>query len=311
MKKVSLKGVTAELDPITAGIVLKSTDRRLKGKPFKVTLAADSGSYSSILNILKDAGAVTTGANIRPSYRFYNVEQLEVPGRDPRCSIHLGKGIQDKDINLDLSEAPTVLFSGVAGSGKTVGVNNVLAYGLSRAEVKLAVIDLTKIELNFTPRQHDLRATDLDGALRTLGSVHRELRSRNDLLSSLGMNDYSATGLPAIYLILDGIRWDSQYAQGLKPMLREILHSGRSLGIYTFISSQDGLEGELLAATSTTILFGSNSSETAHRILTRRLEIGSALLKNRGRAIIQTHGKQELVQIGFMPQEVRKEVGLL
>ncbi len=117
--------------------------------------------------------------------------------------IAMGKTISGEVYVEDLARLPHVLIAGATGSGKSVGVNTIIAsllYRMHPSELKLAIIDPKKIEL--TPfgqlRRHFLAVSpDTDeeivttpqNAVLLLKGLEIEMESRYDKLAAAGVRN--------------------------------------------------------------------------------------------------------------------------
>ncbi len=115
----------------------------------------------------------------------------------------LGKTINGDVYVTDLAKMPHLLIAGSTGSGKSVGINMLIAsllYTKHPSEVKLVMIDPKKIELSFYNklRRHYLAVSpDLDeeiitnpqNAVLLLKSVEFEMEKRYDMLAKAGVRN--------------------------------------------------------------------------------------------------------------------------
>ncbi len=114
-----------------------------------------------------------------------------------------GKTINGDVYMADLAKMPHMLIAGSTGSGKSVGINMIIAsmlYTKQPSEVKLIMIDPKKIELSFYNklRKHYLAVSpDLDeeiitnpqNAVLLLKSVEYEMEKRYDKLAKSGVRN--------------------------------------------------------------------------------------------------------------------------
>jgi len=114
-----------------------------------------------------------------------------------------GKTINGDVYIADLAKMPHMLIAGSTGSGKSVGINMIIAsmlYTKQPSEVKLIMIDPKKIELSFYNklRKHYLAVSpDLDeeiitnpqNAVLLLKSVEYEMEKRYDKLAKSGVRN--------------------------------------------------------------------------------------------------------------------------
>ncbi len=141
-----------------------------------------------------------------------NAEASLVNARSVLARIHeskfelpmsLGKTISGDVYLTDLAKMPHVLIAGSTGSGKSVGINMIIAsllYTKHPSEVKLIMIDPKKIELSFYNklRKHYLAVspdleeeiiTNPQNAVLLLKSVEYEMEKRYDKLAKAGVRN--------------------------------------------------------------------------------------------------------------------------
>ena len=117
--------------------------------------------------------------------------------------VALGKTINGDVYVADLAKMPHLLVAGSTGSGKSVGINMLIAsllYTKHPSEVKLIMIDPKKIELSFYNklRRHYLAVspdleeeiiTNPQNAILLLKSVEYEMEKRYDKLAKAGVRN--------------------------------------------------------------------------------------------------------------------------
>ena len=118
-------------------------------------------------------------------------EKMELP-------IAFGKTISNECFVTDLAKMPHLLMAGATGTGKSVGLNAVLAsllYTKHPSELKLVLVDPKKVEFSLysaldhhylakMPDEDEAVITDVKKVVRTLNSLCIEMDSRYDLLKS-------------------------------------------------------------------------------------------------------------------------------
>lgn len=116
-------------------------------------------------------------------------EKMELP-------IAFGKTISNECFVTDLAKMPHLLMAGATGTGKSVGLNAVLAsllYTKHPSELKLVLVDPKKVEFSLysalerhylakMPDEEEAVITDVKKVVRTLNSLCIEMDSRYDLL---------------------------------------------------------------------------------------------------------------------------------
>jgi S-DNA-T family DNA segregation ATPase FtsK/SpoIIIE len=125
--------------------------------------------------------------------------------RDAKAAlpIALGKTISGEVYVDDLAKMPHLLIAGATGSGKSVGINTIIAsllYRLHPSDVKFAIIDPKKIELTLYRklRNHYLAVspdideeivTEPNNAVLLLKSVEREMEGRYNRLAAAAVRN--------------------------------------------------------------------------------------------------------------------------
>ena len=127
----------------------------------------------------------------------------KMPDLKYELPIALGKQINGEVYIADLSKMPHLLIAGSTGSGKSVGINMIIAsllYMKQPNEVKLIMIDPKKIELSFYNklRRHYLAVspdleeeiiTNPQNAVILLKAVEYEMEKRYDKLAKAGVRN--------------------------------------------------------------------------------------------------------------------------
>lgn len=125
---------------------------------------------------------------------FRNSGKMELP-------IAFGKTISNDPYVTDLAKMPHLLMAGATGTGKSVGLNAVIASLLFKkhpSELKFVMVDPKKVELSLynkierhylakLPDSEDAIITDVKKVVRTLNSLCIEMDQRYDLLRLAGV----------------------------------------------------------------------------------------------------------------------------
>lgn len=118
-------------------------------------------------------------------------EKMELP-------VAFGKTISNECFVTDLAKMPHLLMAGATGTGKSVGLNAVLAsllYTKHPSELKLVLVDPKKVEFSLysaldrhylakMPDEEEAVITDVKKVVRTLNSLCIEMDTRYDLLKT-------------------------------------------------------------------------------------------------------------------------------
>jgi S-DNA-T family DNA segregation ATPase FtsK/SpoIIIE len=122
---------------------------------------------------------------------------------DHKLPLALGKTIGGEVLVADLTKMPHLLIAGSTGSGKSVGINTIIAsliYKKHPSELKFVIIDPKKVELNqygrlanhfiaSSPDIEDLIITAPEDAVIVLKSVCAEMDKRYDILAGVGQRN--------------------------------------------------------------------------------------------------------------------------
>ncbi|MBP3763778.1 MAG: DNA translocase FtsK [Bacteroidales bacterium] len=126
------------------------------------------------------------------------LESPEFQEANMELPIAFGKDINNKPLVTDLAKMPHLLMAGATGTGKSVGLNAVLAsllYKKHPSELKLVLVDPKKVEFSLysaldhhylakMPDEDNAVITDVKKVVRTLNSLCIEMDSRYDLLKA-------------------------------------------------------------------------------------------------------------------------------
>jgi len=123
--------------------------------------------------------------------------------------VAFGKTIDGEVFIDDLAKMPHLLIAGATGSGKSVGINTIIAsllYKLHPSDLKFVMIDPKKIELSLYSKlkKHFLAtSTDINesivtspsNAVSVLKSVESEMETRYDKLANAGVRNIESYNL--------------------------------------------------------------------------------------------------------------------
>ncbi len=125
---------------------------------------------------------------------------------DKLLPIAMGKTIDGEVFIDDLAKMPHVLIAGATGSGKSVGINTIIAslvYKMHPSDLKFVMVDPKKIELNLYAKlkKHYLASssdinesivTSSQNAVSILKSLTVEMDHRYDKLANAGVRNIEA-----------------------------------------------------------------------------------------------------------------------
>lgn len=231
-----------------------------------------------------------------------------------------GKTISGDVYVTDLSKMPHLLIAGSTGSGKSVGINMIIAsllYAKQPADVKLIMIDPKKIELSFYNklRKHYLAVSpDLDeeiittpqNAVLLLKSVEYEMEKRYDKLAKAGVRnivDYNVKiadtnkrpkdtdeikhhHLPYLIVIIDELA-DLMITAGreVEEPIARLAQLARAVGIHLVLATQRPSVNVI-----TGVIKANFSSRIAYQVAT----------KIDSRTILDMNGAEQLLGKGDM-----------
>lgn len=285
--------------------------------------------------------------NNTPEFVNFRAVASSQPFQGSKLALPLGLGkiITGEIFCDDLAKMPHLLIAGATGSGKSVGINVMLAsllYRLHPSDVKLVLIDPKKIELaqykglsrHFLAVCPDLNEeiiTDPSNAVVVLKSLELEMDSRYTKLAKAGVrhvNDYNAKvasgaiksgddllhyKLPYIVVVIDELA-DLMItaAREIEEPIARLAQLARAVGIHLIVATQrpsvDVITGVIKANFSARIAY-----QVASRIDSRTIldTPGAERLLGNGDLLYQPSGQPKplRVQNAFIStQEVERIV---
>lgn len=188
---------------------------------------------------------------------------------DMELPVALGKTIEGEVFLQDLAKMPHLLIAGATGSGKSVGINTLIAgllYSCHPENLKFVMVDPKKIELQqyralhdhylaVPPEGEEAIITEIADALEVLRACEREMESRYNLLSDArvrGIKDYNRyfregrldpenghKHLPYIVVIIDELA-DLMMTAGkdIEAPIARLAQMARAIGIHLVLATQ-------------------------------------------------------------------------
>ncbi|MFN8358440.1 MAG: DNA translocase FtsK [Candidatus Kapaibacterium sp.] len=188
-----------------------------------------------------------------------------------RLPLALGKTISGEVYCTDLAKMPHLLIAGSTGSGKSVGINTLIAsllYKMHPHDMKFVIIDPKKVEmalygllknhfLAISPDVDETIITNPANAVLVLKSLVAEMERRYDILASVGQRnvvDYNqkvAEGkyketttyvhrpLPYIVVVIDELA-DLMLTAGrdVEEPITRLAQLARAIGIHLIVATQ-------------------------------------------------------------------------
>jgi DNA segregation ATPase FtsK/SpoIIIE, S-DNA-T family len=184
--------------------------------------------------------------------------------------LAIGKTINGEVYTADLTKMPHLLIAGSTGSGKSVGINTIIAsilYKVDPGKVKFVMIDPKKIELSLyraLSEHYLVWRSDLDeevitkpsNAVSILNTMVLEMETRYDKLAHLGVRnieDYNQRvrqggprikeeklqQLPYIIVIIDELAdLMMMAAKEVEPPIARLTQMARAVGIHLILATQ-------------------------------------------------------------------------
>lgn len=198
----------------------------------------------------------------------------------------LGVDVTNRPVVVDLVKMPHLLVAGTTGSGKSVGINVMLASMLYKATAKdlhLILVDPKVLEMAMYRDIPHLKMpviTEMNQAESALSWAVDEMERRFNLMAGSGvrtLNDYNQNAsdeayLPYLVIVIDELA-DLMISTGKKveePIIR-LAQKGRAAGIHLILATQrptvDVITGLIKANITTRIAFQVSSKIDSRTII--------------------------------------------
>jgi len=166
-------------------------------------------------------------------------------------TLAVGKDIVGEPFVTDLAKLPHVLIAGTTGSGKSVGINDMilsLLYRNSPDELKFIMIDPKMLEFsiyNDIPHLLTPVITDAKKAITALNAMVKEMERRYKLMAKMrvknieGYNKKAEEKFPYIVIIIDELA-DLMMTSGkdVEYSIARLAQMARASGIHLIVATQ-------------------------------------------------------------------------
>ena len=249
-------------------------------------------------------------------------DMLEAFDRNKECKGYavpmiLGRTVTGEPVSIDVAKTPHMLIAGSTGSGKSVGINSLIAtilYHKSPRDVRLIMVDPKVVELKiYNGIPHLLTPVITDGTRvkKVLAWLVEEMERRYEMISRYNVRNISgfnekikteklaAEKLPYIVLIMD------EYAdlmttigKDIEEYISRLCAMARAVGIHLVLATQrpsaEVVTGTIKNNIPTRIAFAVASGVNSKIILD---EMGAEQLLGRGDMLYKSPSAFEPVRI--------------
>lgn len=252
---------------------------------------------------------------------------IENMGNPHPLAVPLGRDIAGNVAIAELNKMPHLLIAGATGSGKSVGINVMIASILMRTkphEVKMMLIDPKRVELNIydgIPHLLTPVVTKPKKAARALQNIVEEMDKRYELFEMSGARNLESyneqlrtrkekgeEGLPAelpyIIVVVDELADLMMVAaKEVEDAIIRLAQMARAAGIHMILATQrpsvDVITGLIKANVPSRIAFATSSGTDSRTILDSN---GAEKLLGRGDMLFAPMGanKAERIQGAFI-----------
>ena len=258
------------------------------------------------------------------SRTFVTFNTSDIPNDAPPLTFVVGSDINGKTVTYDLARAPHLLIAGATGSGKSVGINTLLASLLSRNApdaLRLTLIDPKRVELAPYASLPHLRGpviTEPDDALDALQDLAEIMDARGEAMAALGarnISQYNARASepwPYVVGVIDELA-DLMMTAGkdVERVIARLTAVGRAAGVHLVLATQrpstDVVTGLIKANVPSRIAYAV-ASATDSRVI---LDAGGAdRLLGMGDALHSPSGSRSPVRVqgAYTPDDTLAEI---
>lgn len=173
------------------------------------------------------------------------VDTIPVSGLSVFDPVHLGVDEYGKLVELELIYH-SILLGGEPGSGKSVGLNNIVAHGALAADCSLWLFDGKQVELGLWKTVADVFVgPDMADCLRRLGQLQQEMDRRYAEMERVRRRKITETDpVPVIMAVIDELAVYSatfgtrDEQEDFVKRVRDLVARGRAAGIIMVAATQ-------------------------------------------------------------------------
>jgi len=294
---IELERVRVRYDRRDGAFRLTSSDSRLKGRSFRLTLSKGSDAVDSLMDVFEEEGILSAEdriptvvqlrelAGLSQEVDEYSLTGQERPFQDSRLVFSVGQHMGGAAMSVDLSYSPHTLITGKPGTGKT----QTLRIFLKRAR-ELALANKASLLI--------LNSSQSDGSkYATLAKLTGILKARIEILQQTGARDsrdYEARvgTMAPLFVFVDGLDRVKR-----SDWLPELLSFGETVGIYLFATVNSVMDIPRFADDYTLLNIGRRIEMGLPSVGSPGSTLSKRLFDSLGRGTIGTNGfPAELVQ---------------
>lgn len=199
--KISVESIVAKVGPTVTlyKIHLATGIKIAQVKRLEEDLAMSLGAKGVRVLVLDDAVGIEVAnerASVVPLKMVLNSPQFKEKSSRMELPVAMGINVTNEPFFFDLAKTPHLLIAGATGTGKSVGLNALIAsllFTKHPAEMKLVMVDPKRVELDFyralekhylamTPDAEESVITDTRKVVDTLNSLVQEMEDRYEVL---------------------------------------------------------------------------------------------------------------------------------
>lgn len=226
------------------------------------------------------------------------IESQPFVDAESKLAFALGKDVAGRPMIADLTKMPHLLVGGATNTGKSVGLNSLIASLLFRAtpdELKLVLIDPKRVELSLFEGIPHLACPVVKDAKQATGvfrSVVQEMDKRYELFSRTGVRNIDGYNervgdeerMPYMVVVVDELcDLMMQAAAEIESSIQRLTQLARATGIHIVIATQrpsvDVITGVIKANISSRMAFAVSSYHDSKTIIDQK---GAERLVGRG-----------------------------